>query len=117
MLLRKMECYPTWETFCVAGELEFASLRSAFHSNSKTMVVIIGESDISIYDFTFTSNIYLYDMIRRIRNKCFSCWLQMDSKLMLGQYAPITLMVIITIMLIEAAGSVDESTMSKLPRK
>ena len=36
---------------------------------------------------------------------------------MLGEYAPITLMVIITIMLIEAAGSVDESTMSKLPRK
>ena len=36
---------------------------------------------------------------------------------MLGQYTPIALMVIITIMLIEAAGSVDESTMKSLPRK
>ena len=47
----------------------------------------------------------------------YSCWLQMDKALMLGEYAPITLMVIITIMLIEAAGSVDESTMRKLPRE
>ena len=48
---------------------------------------------------------------------CYRCWLQIDRAIMLGQYTPIALMVIITIMLIEAAGSVDESTMKKLPRK
>ena len=48
---------------------------------------------------------------------CNRCWLQMDRAIMFGQYIPIALMVIITIMLIEAAGSVDESTMTNLPRK
>ena len=42
----------------------------------------------------------------------YSCWLRMDSGLMIGEYVPIAFMIIIIIMLIEAAGSVDESTMS-----
>ena len=45
----------------------------------------------------------------------YHCWLQMDSSLMLGVYIPIVVMFIIIIMLIEAAGSVDDTNMPKLP--
>jgi hypothetical protein len=39
----------------------------------------------------------------------------MSSSLMFAQYAPLVLMSIMTIMMIEAAGSVDNNTMTPLP--
>ena len=41
----------------------------------------------------------------------------MDTGLIYGQAIPIVIMSIITIMLIEAGGNVDEETMLKLPGK
>ena len=47
----------------------------------------------------------------------FSCWLQYDSNLLLAQLVPITVMVVASIMMVEAAGSVDESNMTRLDGK
>ena len=44
----------------------------------------------------------------------FSCWLQYDSNLLLAQLVPITVLVVAVIMMVEAAGSVDESNMTRL---
>ncbi len=44
----------------------------------------------------------------------YSCWLQIDTGLIYGQYVPILILMIINIMLIEAAGNVDDNTMIKL---
>ena len=116
-----MGCCLTWETFCADGELEFALLRSRFLLNMKITVVITRK-------FIFFSKLQTFNdmIILEYQNStillhqsfcCIRCWLQIDRAIMLGQYTPIALMVIITIMLIEAAGSVDESTMKNLPRK
>ena len=39
----------------------------------------------------------------------------MDTSLYLGEYVPIGIMFIVTVVLIEAAGSADETSMPKLP--
>ena len=41
----------------------------------------------------------------------------LDSALLFGQFVPIGVMVIMSIMLIEAGGTVDETTMSRLDGK
>ena len=43
-----------------------------------------------------------------------SCWIQYDNAMLFAEIIPITVLVIASIMMIEAAGSVDESTMSRL---
>ena len=45
----------------------------------------------------------------------YLCWLDMDTSLYLGEYVPIGIMFIVTVVLIEAAGSADETSMPKLP--
>ena len=47
-------------------------------------------------------------------NLYFSCWIQYDNAMLFAQIIPITVLVIASIMMIEAAGSVDESTMTRL---
>ena len=47
----------------------------------------------------------------------FSCWLNYDSPLLFAQLVPITVMVVASIMMVEAAGSVDESNMTRLDGK
>merc|ERR1712241_579586 len=37
----------------------------------------------------------------------YHCWLQMDTTLMIGQYVPIVIMVVLTLTLIEAAGAAE----------
>ena len=37
----------------------------------------------------------------------YHCWLQMDTTLMIGQYVPIVLLVVLTLTLIEAAGAAE----------
>ena len=44
----------------------------------------------------------------------YSCWIQYDNSMLFAEIIPITLMVVASIMMIEAAGSVDESTMTRL---
>ena len=42
----------------------------------------------------------------------YHCWLQMDTSLIYGQFVPMTLLVIITLAIVEAAG--DSKNYSKL---
>ena len=37
----------------------------------------------------------------------YHCWLAMDTTLMIGQYVPIVIMVVLTLTLIEAAGAAE----------
>jgi hypothetical protein len=53
----------------------------------------------------------------RMSTCCFRCWLDYSSGLVFAQYTPLVLMIIMTIMMIEAAGSVDDNTMTPLPCK
>ena len=114
-----MGCYLIWETFCADGELEFVSLLLLSLSNMRNTGVTIRKFICNNY-IDMSHYIYFQNLIINVikyEMNDFRCWLQIDRAIMLGQYTPIALMVIITIMLIEAAGSVDESTMKKLPRK
>jgi len=49
--------------------------------------------------------------------RAFSCWLQLDTSLIYGQYIPFVILMVLIVMLYEAANSVDDDHMSKLPGK
>ena len=100
-----MVCWVMLVTFALVGVLALWSFHSHVVLNMKNTLETISKlfSVITIRILT----IFFY----------FSCWLQYDSNLLLAQLVPITVMVVASIMMVEAAGSVDESNMTRLDGK